>query len=931
MAAVSDINTLAGVADVLERISGQLIKIEGSQKNIAGGMPKLLGGFSGIGGGATGGTGSATGNSMPPASFGGVSSGGSGGPVVPAFANSKAGIAALAIGGAAWAVAPDPVMAMNNRNSTYRAGLGYANFGAGDYQNAMRSAMTGGIRSATDVAVTTATLNAYGIGPTQPLMMQAGRDTAMLNRTFNMGAEQASQMVGQMSSGTWIGNAYRYGMQMSDSRGNPLTVDQQYNVLYNRLWGGKKPTTEGIQNMYRAGGLQNQLSAMGMDQTQQDAFVKFALNRAGGGTASVAAMDDNKTNGNPWASSYKVGEGEVKKMDTATEAIINGYETAAAMIAKINQAYSALPDQAEALVAYTKAVTQGLGSNPTSSGLGGVLKSTFSALTSGAGAGLAFRAFTGKGAASTIANAARSVVPGGAAGAGGAAGIAGMLAGVGGVALTGGGMIAGAWHSAQRAGQGYDADTGEMNRVPGTPVNKPLWQRMFDSGAGQGDGGSAFSSTGMFASMSSGFDESSALSQFNVHSSASIAPSTLMGWVLQRQAYGQSASTPSGGSDPAPGGSSGGGKSLEDKRTKPQLHKRGQWETVAVLPTLSKGTNWTMGGQVNVDINSAKGSGRPGYMKTRWIRLGWGAQSHETASGDVTGVNTFVIPSGVKVHQQLLTPHTIAGGGPVAMQVYIEGRGTIIVTLALAKAKAWGRTDGGQSSRGGSRGSSAGTAGRSSASMNDLAGWFEAHLGDTKNPLTGKGFGGRCLSNVSHAVRETGGSFGTGWDSPAQIIDRGVLDGKLHQGAPPRGALMWWKPPTGGSYGHVAVADGKGNFLNNWGSAQNTKTPIERAGNNYAGWTYSNAVTKNKYSHGAWNIPKDETADIHSGEMILNAQNAELMRNAIREMTAGGKAGRKMEINLTITNATDAEAVRFAKKIKSLMEEESMLETMGSR
>jgi len=932
---VADINTLGSVADVLEKISGQLIKIEGSQKNITSNMPKLLGGmagggFSGPGGGSTGNLGSAPGNNMPTASFGGVAGGGGGGLTpAPLFSGSKMGMAALAVGGAAWAVSPDPVGVMNNAARFYSTGLGYSGYNQGAFRDQMRGAMAGGIRNGADVSTATGILNAYGIGPTQGLMGQAATDTATLNRVFNWDTSTSAQMMGQMSGGDWIGNAYRYGMQMSDSKGNPLGLDQQFNTLYNRLWGGRTPTAEGIQNMYRAGGLQGQLSAMGMDQNAQSAFVKFAVNKAGGGTPTVSALDEgNDLNKNPLASQYKVGASETAKMDQATEAIINGYETAAAMIEKINQAYMALPDQATALVEYTRAAAQGLGSNPSSSGLGGVAKGLWSAAGPGMGMYGALRmagvgggggllggaASTARGAGSSIIGALR----GGAGAAGGAASALGRLS-LGSLFALGtfGGI----------------KDTIDMTPERQAAEDEMVRRYAADHGLGKGDGGEMtgmFSGGNIFGSSGSLFDEASALTTFNVHSSAGSAPTTAMGWFLQNSAA-NSANVGGLGNDlgTAPGTGGGSGKSVEDKRTKPQLHKRGQWVPVATL-RLAPGTNWTMGGQVNIDVNSAKGSRRPGWMKTRWVRLGWGGQSNETAAGDVTGVNTFVIPTHLKLHQQLLTPHTIKGGGPVALQIMVEGKGTIMVTLALAKAKAWGRDDSGSSSRGGSaKGSAKGTAGG-----NDLAGWFESHLGETKNPLTGEGFGGKCLKNVARAVRETGGVFGSNWDSPDQILDRGALEGKLNKGTPPRGALLWWtgNNGTGGGYGHVAVADGKGNFLNNWGGNANVRTPISKAGGSYVGWTDSSALTKNKYSHGAWNIPKDETADIHSGEMILNAQNAELMRNAIREVTGGGgKGGRKVEVNLTITNATDAEAIRFAKKVKALMEEDDMLERMGSR
>lgn len=966
---MTDFNSLGGVSRILEQITGQLAKIESSQKNITNGIPRMFGALGGgttsgtAGGGSTGNTGSAGGLGIPQGTFAsGVPSGGSTSPV-PLLASGR-GVAALTVAGAAWAVAPDPATVMTNATRVYNAGLGYSNFNAGQARNDWRQAMTGGIRSATDVSTAASILNAYGVGPTQNLMTQSLGDVATLNRTMNFSTETSAGIVGTMSSGRWTGNAYRYGMQMSDSKGNPLSMDQQFNTLYNRFWGGRNPTREGVQNMFRAGGLQYQLSSLGMDSDMQSAFMKFALNKAGGGDPSMSALGGNDLNKNPLASTFKAGESEAKKMDSATEAVINGMETAASIIKQINDIYAELPAQARAMVEYTKSAHSGFASNPMMSSLGGVVSAgagAFAAsrfLSRGAGglgslgstAAIAGSSLTGRLGSSL---AARGIGMGAARVAGGAAG--GILSGVEGYGdeQSGEGVWGGFFRNAgigAAAGGALGAFGGGIGAVPGALIGGLIggggyllgrffghdWDTSRDPGAGLGAGGDASSGDPGFTSGpsdSSGmFDEITALTTFSVQPRASNIPTTVMGWVTQANTsstIGDTTITTDPGTSSGGGGKS--GKTDLDKRTNARSISRGQWTTVGRVST-SKGQEYTLSGQVNVNLKSCTG-GRPKWVKTRWVRDGWGPEQDASAGGDKTGLNTAVVPQGLALLQQNVPEHSIRGGGPVLMQIQVEGKGKCTVTLSVAKSIGWGKSKGGSDGASSSDGASpSGTTGTTSSKADALADWFEDHLGESRNPLTGDGFGRHCLKNVSFAARHVGIKFKRGLDTADDAGDLVAEKGKMNKGTnAPRGALLWWNESVGGGAGHVAVADGKGNALNNWGGATNERTPISRmTGKGYVGWSYANALAS--YGQGTWSVGSNQTANIHAGEMILPAALAEQVRTSVREAQAGqGGGGRNIKVDLHIHNATDAEALRFAKKVKTLIEEDSVTMLMGSK
>lgn len=91
------------------------------------------------------------------------------------------------------------------------------------------------------------------------------------------------------------------------------------------------------------------------------------------------------------------------------------------------------------------------------------------------------------------------------------------------------------------------------------------------------------------------------------------------------------------------------------------------------------------------------------------------------------------------------------------------------------------------------------------------------------------------------------------------------------------------------------------------------------------------------YSKGLWRVDNDQIARIHQNEMILPAPTAEAVRTVMRETSAGvspGSGTRKnnVEIHLTVAKATDEEAVRIARKVKALMDDDRVLKSiaMGS-
>lgn len=96
-------------------------------------------------------------------------------------------------------------------------------------------------------------------------------------------------------------------------------------------------------------------------------------------------------------------------------------------------------------------------------------------------------------------------------------------------------------------------------------------------------------------------------------------------------------------------------------------------------------------------------------------------------------------------------------------------------------------------------------------------------------------------------------------------------------------------------------------------------------------WKQYDKYNTQNYSEGAYRT-HEGMAKIHEGEMVLPANVAERFREMMRE--AGGPRGaHKGNVNITlkIEKASDAEAERFARKVKKLLEEDSWESAMRTR
>ena len=78
-------------------------------------------------------------------------------------------------------------------------------------------------------------------------------------------------------------------------------------------------------------------------------------------------------------------------------------------------------------------------------------------------------------------------------------------------------------------------------------------------------------------------------------------------------------------------------------------------------------------------------------------------------------------------------------------------------------------------------------------------------------------------------------------------------------------------------------------------------------------------------------VANDGPVNVHSGEAILTAEQAEVWRTALKQGGLGKGGGNNVTINLSIAQASETEARRFATIVKDMLEKDTMIKNMGMK
>ena len=135
---------------------------------------------------------------------------------------------------------------------------------------------------------------------------------------------------------------------------------------------------------------------------------------------------------------------------------------------------------------------------------------------------------------------------------------------------------------------------------------------------------------------------------------------------------------------------------------------------------------------------------------------------------------------------------------------------------------------------------------------------MERHIG--KSTINGSPVHRRCLGNVNDVFRSIGGTprfVGGAYDQAADVAR--AMRSRAEKSDPPRGAICLWGPPAGGGEdGHIAVADGNGHTVNNWGGYTVVRKRLSEQRSGYIGWI-SPALLGSGVGNGTNNTNPDYT------------------------------------------------------------------------
>jgi len=319
-------------------IDKQTVKVEKLVKEyeeLAQAVYKAMGGSGKIGGG-----GGSTGPMMPGGTFANIAppSGGSGmggmggmGSLLPGLLS--AGIAAgVGVYQGRFMGMPDVQATMNRATSSYNAGISMGIGGSGmrGMQSSTLSAMSGGLTAKGNDAMVSEFLGSRGMNYNanpNSTYMQTVRGVSNSAKYLNMSNERSMAAIEGLTSGATSRSLLNnLGIYTSDvSTGKEKGQAQIFNEISNRLTAGRGAfSVEDVNDSFRRGNLGASLSGMGLSDDQQQMFKQFMIAKAQGKTMDLsddAAMADlAKTSGlNPATMGYKSNTYDTQAMAVAQE------------------------------------------------------------------------------------------------------------------------------------------------------------------------------------------------------------------------------------------------------------------------------------------------------------------------------------------------------------------------------------------------------------------------------------------------------------------------------------------------------------------------------------------------------------------------------------------------------------------------------------
>jgi murein DD-endopeptidase MepM/ murein hydrolase activator NlpD len=299
------------------------------------------------------------------------------------------GLAQAALGVAAGGIMATPSITSVLASSGNYFGASLRSSGLG-YQQITAMTMKGlgnlGITSEQSPGATAAMLAARGVMPGSAQYNTLLREIGGAARGYNMANENAALALSGLTQGPMSARLYgagisTYNAQTGQFRGGTEVFQQ----LYDRMTMGRpKASLQQTMNSIQGGFLQQTAADLGMSEDQKQLFYQFMVQKAGGKESDLAKLGIGD---NPLASQKRIVQSDVETLNTYVQPMLKGMEMAADTVEAFNRGLQSAADQLGVFAGYVG----GLGQSRAGGGIGAAAGGLINGLLTAGGAFLGAR------------------------------------------------------------------------------------------------------------------------------------------------------------------------------------------------------------------------------------------------------------------------------------------------------------------------------------------------------------------------------------------------------------------------------------------------------------------------------------------------------------------------------------------------------------
>jgi hypothetical protein len=278
------------------------------------------------------------------------------------------GLAQAALGVAAGGIMATPSMTSVLASSANYFGASLRSNGLG-YQQITSMTMKGlgklGITSEQSPAATAAILAARGVMPGSSQYNTLLREIGGAARGYNMANENTAIALSGLTQGPMSARLYGAGISTFNAQtGQFRGGNEVFQQIYDRMTMGRpKASLQQTMNSIQGGFIQQTAADLGMSEDQKQLFYQFMMQKAGGKESDMAKLG---VSGNPLDSQKRMVQSDVETLNAYVQPMLKGMENAADIVEAFNRGLQSMADQ----LGYVAGLMGGMGQSRAGGGIG---------------------------------------------------------------------------------------------------------------------------------------------------------------------------------------------------------------------------------------------------------------------------------------------------------------------------------------------------------------------------------------------------------------------------------------------------------------------------------------------------------------------------------------------------------------------------------